>query len=101
MYVFHAKATEREFYMCVFFCFFLFLLFFSIMTIGVYWSMFVVLDVSAAVVFIPLRRRNDVQTMIRCWHNAMFDQEEKEREKERKKFNFLYYVDSSSDGSDD
>jgi hypothetical protein len=47
--------------------------------------MFVVLDVSAAVVFSPIRRRNDVQTMIRCWHNAMFDQEEKERTKERKK----------------
>jgi hypothetical protein len=28
--------------------------------------------------------------MIRCWHNAMFDQEEKEREKERKKNSISY-----------
>ncbi len=57
------------------------------MTIGLHWSMFVVLDASAsaaaAVVFSPAST-NDVQTMIRCWRNAMFDQEEKERKKEKK-----------------
>jgi hypothetical protein len=102
MYMFHAKANEREFYI---FFFVSFSSFFSIMTIGLHWSMFVVLDASAAaaaaVVFSPAPT-NDVQTMIRCWRNATFDQEEKERKKERKKkFNFLYYMDSSDDGSND
>jgi hypothetical protein len=76
MYMFHAKANEREFFVHFF------LFFFSIMTIGLYWSMFVVLGVSAAVVFSP--STNDIQTMIRCWRNAMFDQEEKERKEEKK-----------------
>ena len=61
----------------------------------VYWSMFVVLDVSAAAV-VPfvhpsIRRRNDIQTMRRCWHTAIFDQEGKEREKEEKKIQFPMY----------
>jgi hypothetical protein len=100
--VFHAKANEREFFFFFSFffsvCFFLFVVF-SIMTIGQYWSTLVGLGVSAATtaatsVFSP--STNDVQTVIRRWHCAMFDQERKGEEEKKKEFNFLHYVNTGS-----